>query len=84
MLGVKYFKTCADLGPCPQFLMFKVPKLKVYENSTEPHQIIIHKKLKEERKDLAKIEKEHLGKKSKCFTVARNGRKRVFSWTLKR
>ena len=63
-LDVKYFKTCTDLGLCPQFLKFKAPKLKVYKNSSELYQIVVSKKLKEVRKDLARTEIEYVRKKS--------------------
>ena len=63
-LDVKYFETCADLDLCPQFLKFKAPKLKVYKNSSELYQIVVSKKLKEVRKDLARTEIEYVRKKS--------------------
>ena len=63
-LDIKYFETCAELGLCPQFLKFKAPKLKVYENSTELYRIVLNQKPKEVRKYLAKMEKKHVGKKS--------------------
>ena len=55
-LDVKYLDICADLGLCPEFLKFKAPKLKIYDDSQELHQIIVQRKLKEVKKDLARTE----------------------------
>jgi len=44
-LDVKYFELCTDLSLCPEFLKFRPPKLKVYEDSNDFHRIVVLRKL---------------------------------------
>ena len=62
-LDVKYLETCSNLNLCPDFLKFKPPKLKVYQNLSDLHQIIVRKKINEVKKELAKVEKQYTEKK---------------------
>ena len=63
-LDIKYFEICSNLNLCPEFLKFRPPKLKVYNDSSDWHRVIVLKKFKEIKRDLYKAEKEFCVRKT--------------------
>ena len=62
-----YFETCIDLQIFPQFLKFKPPKVKVYRNTNDLHQINVNKQLKHVKNEQRKAKKESESDKKQFF-----------------
>ena len=55
-LDVDYWKRCLDLGICPEFLTFRPPKVKQYNNTKDLYQHVVRKGLNIAKEELARTE----------------------------